>query len=101
MTNCSFFSQFGRSRSLPEGLEERVPGEGRALDAHRELDDALQRLEVAELDLGARRSSVVVGSSSIDIIPLKRRTSARTSSIDLPLTAWLIIDAELCEIEQP
>ena len=32
---------------------------------------------------------------------MNRRTSARTSATDLPLTAWLIIDAELCEIEQP
>src|SRR5262249_21916932 len=34
----------------PEG--ERVTGEGGALDAGRELDDAAQRLEVDELDLG-------------------------------------------------
>src|SRR6188472_4149135 len=36
-----------------ERMDQRVPGKGRALDADRELDDALQRLEVAELDLGA------------------------------------------------
>ena len=36
-------------RQLGERLEQRVPGEGGALDAHRELDDALQGLEVAEL----------------------------------------------------
>ena len=38
-----------------EPLGERVPGEGGALDAHRELHHALQRLEVAELDLVERR----------------------------------------------
>jgi hypothetical protein len=38
---------------------------------------------------------------SIDIIPLKRFTTARTSGSVLPITAWLIIDADDCEIEQP
>src|SRR5579862_8767296 len=33
---------------LVERLLQRVPGEGRALDADRELHDALQRLEVAQ-----------------------------------------------------
>src|SRR3954454_10373477 len=32
-------------------------------------------------------------SSSIDIIPLNLRTRARTSAIEWPLTAWLIIEA--------
>src|SRR5262245_9534955 len=35
---------------LVERLLERVPGERRALDADGELDDALERLEVAETD---------------------------------------------------
>ena len=87
---------------MVQRLEERVPRQRRALDAHRELDDALQRLEVAELDVGTGGFAVVVGeTSSIDIIPLNLRTSARTSATDLPLIAWLIIDADDCEIEQP
>ena len=37
----------------------------------------------------------------MDIIPLKARNRARASSVDLPLTAADIIDAELWLIEQP
>src|SRR5690606_2850418 len=40
-------------------------------------------------------------SPGIDIRPLKRLTSARTSATVLPFTAWLIIDADDWEIEQP
>ena len=94
----------GRSdrRRLVERLEQGVPRQRRALDADGELDDALQRLEVAERHVGGGLVAVAVAvASSIDIIPLNRLTSARTSSTEWPLIAWLIIDAELCEIEQP
>ncbi len=40
-------------------------------------------------------------SSGMLIRPLKRRTSARTSSTGLPFMAWLIMLAELCEMLQP
>src|SRR5262245_38572223 len=39
-----------RRLAFVEALLEGVPGEGGALDAHRELHDALERLEVAEAD---------------------------------------------------
>ena len=98
--------QNGSGGRLVERLQQGVPGQGGALDAHGELDHALQRLEVAEGQTAARRWSLVavavaVAASSIDIIPLNRRTSPRTSSTECPLIAWLIIEAELCEIEQP
>src|SRR4051794_13756152 len=41
-----------RRLHLVEALRQRVPRQRGALDPHRELDDALERLEVAELDLG-------------------------------------------------
>src|SRR5215218_9187500 len=53
----------GRSdrRRLVERFEEGVPGQRRALDADGELDDALQRLEVAERHLSRRLVAIAVG----------------------------------------
>src|ERR687891_1935867 len=57
----------GRSRvrglAFVEALLEGVPGEGGALDAHRELHDALERLEVAEanaVELGGEIGAVAL-----------------------------------------
>ena len=84
-----------------ERLEQGVPGERRALDPHRELDDALQRLEVAELDLDVG-DLFAVGTLILDRHhPLEPAHQGAHLGDGLPLTAWLIIDAELCEIEQP
>lgn len=41
-TNCLRMRTF-------EGLEQRVPSERRALDAHRKLDDTLKSFEVTEV----------------------------------------------------
>ena len=97
----------GRGR-LVEALLQRVPREGGALDAHRELHDALQRLEVAELharrSIGRRSGSAPSPSSAgswIDIIALNARVRARASSTVLPLTAADIIEADDWLIEQP
>ena len=87
--------------AVVEGLEQRVPRQRGALDPHRELDDALQRLEVAERHLGVAGAS----PSSSTVVdrhhPLEPPDERRDLGDRLPLTAWLIIDAELCEIEQP
>ena len=41
-----------------EAFEKSVPAEGGALDAHRKLDDTLQRFDVAEFDLLIDRFAV-------------------------------------------
>ena len=103
----------GFGRHLVEALGQRVPAQGGALDAHRELHHALQRGQLAQLvevdllglalhDLGA--VAVASGSSAaswIDIIPLKVPMSRRTSSTGLPLTAADISEAEDWLMEQP
>ena len=94
---------------LVDGLGQRVPRQRGALDAHRELHHAPQRLEVAEL---ARRGSASVGASSrcrrprgelswIDIMALKAWVRSCTSSMVLPLTAADIIEADDWLMEQP
>src|SRR4051794_10225905 len=50
----------GCGSALVERIEQRVPGERRALDAHRELHDALQCLEIAELHRRVRLDGVAV-----------------------------------------
>ena len=73
----------------------------------RELHDALQRLEVAELDARRpasarrRRRRRRRARSWIDIIALNARVRSRTSSTVLPFTAADIIDADDWLIEQP
>ena len=98
----------GLRRHLVEALGQGVPAEGGALDADRELHDALERGQLAELVevdlLGLARPpspSLPEGASWIDIIPLKVRMSWRTSSSDLPLTAADISEAEDWLMEQP
>ena len=71
---------------LDERLVERVPRERRALDAHRELDHALQRRELAERAArrrAPRRSSSP--SSATVIMRLKVRIAWRASSTRLAL----------------
>jgi hypothetical protein len=88
---------------LVEPLLQRVPRERGALDPHRELDDTLQRLEIAQadtLELGGEIAAVVF-ASWIDISALNARMSCCTSGSGLPLIAAPIIDVEAWLIEQP
>ena len=104
---------------LVEALGQRVPAQCGALDAHRELDHALQRGELSEgIDVDGlrlersprppriprrRMAPLPEGrvDSWIDIIRLKVRIRPRTSGTGFPLTAADINEADDWLIEQP
>jgi hypothetical protein len=69
-----------------------VPGQRGALDAHREFRDAREDRELAEFVgvLGTARDQ-----------PVKALEQRERSSLERPLTACVIIDAEALLIAQP
>ena len=83
----------GARRAVERGLE-RVPGQDRALDAHREFRHAREHRELAEF------VGVLAGAARDQ--PVKRARTARASlPSSVPLTACVIIDADALLIAQP
>ena len=89
----------GRHRPRPSrsrARAQRVPGQGRALDADRELPHAGEDLQLAQTSV--RRCRVLVaGDQVVERLEEPRGTPRR----DLPLSASVIIDAEAVEMAQP
>ena len=88
----SFFDM--RRAVSAQALFEHVPGERGALHAHRELGDALERLEVAEL---RGRLVLRVGHHALEGVEQR----AVPPPWLWPLTASVIIEPDAWLIEQP